>query len=305
MSKKDPQKKSAKKTNKNVASLKEDIARLTFALRGANSGIWDWNLKTNEVFFDENYFRIAGYAPDEFAHSYDNWKKRVHPADLKKAERKIKSYLAGKTKEYSAEFRFKTKKNEWMWILGQGKIFEYDPKGKPVRFTGTHLDITDRKKTEEALKISYETLEEKVRERTSELKQMNMALKVLLKKREHDKDDIEEKIFANFKLRITPTIGRLKKEFSQKPEYRIIKLLESELNDIISSFSKRLSDPMTGLTPMEIQIASMIKQGKSNKDISEILNRSIHTVANHRENMRRKLGLQKQKINLRSYLSNL
>ena len=182
-----------------------------------------------------------------------------------------------------------------MWILGQGKIFEYDPKGKPVRLTGTHHDITDRKKTEQALKRSHETLEEKVKKRTSELNEMNTALRVLLKTREHDKEDIEEKIFANFKLRVSPTIDRLKKEFAKKSGHPVLDLLESELKDIVSVFSKKLSDPMKGLTPMEIQVASMIKLGKSNKEISKILNRSAFTIANHRENMRKKLGLRDRK----------
>ncbi|MCG8634375.1 MAG: PAS domain-containing protein [Desulfobacterales bacterium] len=284
--------------------LREEVARLTFALRGANSGIWDWNLKTGAVFFDENYFRIADYAPDEFAHSYESWSERVHPDDLKKAERKIKAYLSGKSDIYSAEFRFRTKSNQWMWILGQGKIIEYNEKGEPIRFTGTHHDITARKKTEQDLKKSYETLEEKVRERTAELNEMNTALKVLLKKREHDREDIEEKIFANFKLRVTPTLDRLKKEFSGTPRSGLITLLESELNDILSGFSKKMSDPTTGLTPMEVQIASMIKLGKSSKEIARLLNRSAYTIANHRENIRKKLGLKNRKVNLRSFLSN-
>lgn len=294
-----------KDQTRGMASLKQDNSRLSFALHGASSGIWDWNLQTQEVFFDENYFKIADYAPNEFPHNYENWRKRVHPDDLKQAETRIKSCLSGESEDYSAEFRFRTKTDDWMWIQGRGRIFEYDDQGNPIRFTGTHHDINDRKKAEHALKISNETLEEKVRERTAELEDMNMALKVLLRKREADREEVEEKISANFKLRVSPVLDRLKRTFSQKKEYSVIELLEQELNDIVSCFSKKLSHPITGLTPMEIQIASMIKMGKSNKDISTLLNRSPHTIANHRENMRKKLGLKNQKINLRSYLSNL
>ncbi len=288
-----------------LASLQQDNDRLSFALKGAVSGIWDWNLQSQEVFFDENYFKIADYAPNEFAHSYESWRKRVHPEDLNQAEARIKSYLRGESKEYSVEFRFRTKTGDWMWIQGRGRIFEYDDQGNPIRFTGTHHDINDRKKAEHALKISNETLEEKVRERTAELEETNTALKVLLKKREDDREDIEEKISANFKLRVSPALDRLKKVFSREKEYPVIELLEQELNDIVSSFSKKLSQPMAGLTPMETQVASMVKQGKSNKDMAKILNRSVHTIANHRENIRKKLGLKNQRVNLRSYLSNL
>ena len=294
-----------KKPIRELASLKQDNARLSFALHGTDSGIWDWDLQTQDVFFDENYFKIADYAPNEFAHTYENWKKRVHPDDLNQAEKKIKSCLNGASKDYSAEFRFKTKTDDWMWIQGQGRIFEYDDQGNPLRFTGTHHDINDRKRAEHALKISHETLEEKVRERTAELEEMNTALKVLLKKGEKDRQDIEENISANFKLRVSPALDRLKKAFAQKKEYTQIELLEHELADIMSGFSKKLSHPLAGLTPMEIQIASMIKQGKSNKDISTLFGRSAHTIANHRENIRKKLGLKNQKINLRSYLTTL
>lgn len=288
-----------------LASLKQDNARLSFALYGTDSGIWDWDLQTQDIFFDENYFKIADYAPNEFAHTYENWKKRVHPDDLDQAEARIQSCLTGASKDYSAEFRFKTKTDDWMWIQGQGRIFEYDDQGNPLRFTGTHHDINDRKKAEHALQIAYETLEEKVRERTAELEKMNTALTVLLKKGEDDRKDIEEKISANFKLRVSPALDRLKKAFSQKKEYPGIELLEQELTDIMSGFSKKLSHPLAGLSPMEIQVASMIKQGKSNKDISTLFDRSAHTIANHRENIRKKLGLKNRKINLRSYLTTL
>ena len=139
--------------------LRDGEERLSIALQGSNSGIWDWYIKTGKVFFDDNYFKISGYVPNEFPHSYEEWKKRVHTDDIEKTERKIKSYITGKTKEYSAEFRFKTKTNDWMWIHSKGKIFEYDDHGNPARFTGTHLDITERKEAEEALRKSEALLQ--------------------------------------------------------------------------------------------------------------------------------------------------
>nr|WP_320192882.1 ATP-binding protein [uncultured Desulfobacter sp.] len=126
--------------------------RLSLSLQGAKCGIWDWNLKTGEVFFDPNYFRIAGYDPNEFPYSYESWRTRVHPDDIKGTEVKLKAYLAKQLNEYVAEFRFKTKVGEWMWIQGRGKVFKYDKTGEPVRFTGVHIDITDYKKMAEQLK---------------------------------------------------------------------------------------------------------------------------------------------------------
>lgn len=288
-----------------LTSIEKDNERFSFVLNCTNSGIWDWDLQTQDVFFDENYFKIAGYTPNEFAHTYENWKKRVHPNDLSQVEARIKSYLQGISKVYSAEFRFKTKSGDWLWIQGQGQISEYDDYGNPVRFTGTQHDINDRKQTEHALRTAYETLEKKFREQTAELEEVNTAFKVLLQKRKKDKQDIEETISANFKLRVSPAIDLLKKTFFQKEEYPKIELLEQEIKDIVSCFAKDLSQRLAGLTPTEIQIASMIKQGKSNKEMSTLLCRSAHTIANHRENIRKKLGLKNQKINLRSYLTTL
>lgn len=288
-----------------LASIEKDNERFSFVLNCTNSGIWDWDLRTQDVFFDENYFKIAGYAPNEFAHTYENWEKRVHPNDLCQVKARIKYYLQGISKEFSVEFRFKTKSGDWLWLQGQGKISEYDDFGNPVRFTGTQCDINDRKQAEHALKIAYETLEKKFREQTAELEEINTAFKVLFQKRKKEKQDIEEKILANFKFRVSPTLDLLKKNLFQKKEYPKVELLEFEIKDIVSCFAKDLSQSLAGLTPTEIQIASMIKQGKSNKDMSALLCRSTHTIANHRESIRKKLGLKNQKINLRSYLTAL
>jgi len=129
--------------------LQENEERLSLALNASNSGIWDWNVKTGKVYFDANYFKLAGYEPDEFPHAYEEWERRVHPDDVDQAKEAIEAYLTGKSGIYSGEFRFKTKDGSWMWILGQGKLFEYDEQGNPVRFTGTHTDITDRKRVEQ------------------------------------------------------------------------------------------------------------------------------------------------------------
>ncbi|HKJ05584.1 MAG TPA: ATP-binding protein [Geopsychrobacteraceae bacterium] len=137
-----------------VELLQRSEERLSLALKGANSGIWDWNPQTGKVFYDENYFLMAGYDVDEFSHTYKEWQQRVHPEDLIQAEKAIKSYLTGKINHYSADFRFKTKQGSWMWIHAQGITSERDEFGAPARVTGTHTDINDRKLAEEALRES-------------------------------------------------------------------------------------------------------------------------------------------------------
>ncbi|MCK4536539.1 MAG: PAS domain S-box protein [Desulfuromonadales bacterium] len=137
-----------------MPTSEQQSLRLSLALKGAKIGLWDWNIKENRIYFDANYFLIAGYEPDEFSHTYAEWKKRVHPDDIAQVERVIQQYLAGELESYVVEFRFKTKTDDWMWILDQGEIVERDKDGNPVRFIGLHMDISQRKQAEEALKES-------------------------------------------------------------------------------------------------------------------------------------------------------
>jgi len=163
-------------------------------------------------------------------------------------------------------------------------------------------DITDRKKIEQKQKQIHIRLEDKVKERTAELEDMNATLRILLKKRDEDKDEIGEMIFANHKMILAPIMDHLKKSLTQESQKEMMNLLESELTHIISPFSKQLSDRMVNLTPKEIHVANLIKSGKSNKEISKILNTSTHTISRHRENIRKKTGLKNKKVNLRSFL---
>lgn len=128
--------------------------RLNLALKASKSGIWDWNLKDNKVYFDDNYFIIAGYEPNEFPHAYEEFEKRVHPDDLPFAEKGVADYVSGEKLEYREEIRFQRKDGSWMWIQTIGKAFERDKDGKPVRFIGLHIDINENKKAEEQLRES-------------------------------------------------------------------------------------------------------------------------------------------------------
>jgi PAS domain S-box-containing protein len=123
---------------------------LSLALKSSNSGIWDWDMTGDTVFFDPSYYRMAGYQPNEFPHKFSEWEKRVHPDDLAPAKKAFQRYMAGNTEAYSAEFRFKTKAGEWMWILTKGEATERDEKGNPTRFTGLHIDISQIKGAEKA-----------------------------------------------------------------------------------------------------------------------------------------------------------
>ena len=169
-----------------------------------------------------------------------------------------------------------------------------DTNGQIVQMIKTHIDITTRKR-----------MELKLKHKAAELEDMNAALKVLLKRRELDKDEIAQNIFANYQILLTPIIESLKNTLTHQDQEELINILELRLKDVLSPFSKKLSDKLINLTPTEIHVAQLIKSGKSNKEISQTLNCSFHTVARHRDNIRAKTNLKNKKINLRSFLLSL
>ena len=134
-----------------------DTERLKMAMDVAVDGIWDWKIDDGEFFFDQRYYAMAGYAPDEFPASFEEWEKRVHPDDLSEAKTRLRAFLRGQTDLYETHFRFKSKAGDWIWLKARGKIFEWDENGKPVRMVGTHTDISELKQAEAVRQQSEET----------------------------------------------------------------------------------------------------------------------------------------------------
>jgi PAS domain S-box-containing protein len=155
-------------------------------------------------------------------------------------------------------------------------------------------DITERKRAEEELDIKTRNLEE-----------ANAALNVLLKRRDEDKRELEEKVLFNMKELALPYVGKLKASGLNERQISYLSILESNLEEIISPFSYRLSSRYLNLTPAEIEVANLIKQGKTSKEIAEFLNVSTRTISFHRANLREKIEIKNKKANLRARLLSL
>jgi PAS domain S-box-containing protein len=188
----------------------------------------------------------------------------------------------------------------------------FDSRGKFKGSFAVITDISKRKQEQEALLKSHEQLESRVKERTLELEiktihleEMNTALRVLLKQREEDKIEMEEKMMANVEELVMPYLEKLKNTEQEDKRRTYIDIIHSTLNDILSPFVRGLSSSYLKLTPSEIQIANLVKQGKTTKDIAELLNLSILTVETHRKNIRKKIGIKNERINLRTHLLSL
>ena len=162
-------------------------------------------------------------------------------------------------------------------------------------------EIEERKQVEQKLRRREAELETKA----NELEEVNVALRVLLKRRDEDKTELGEKILSNVKELVLPYVGRLRKAELTSQCSAYVNILESNLNDIISPFVLKLSSKLLGLTPTEIQVANLVKEGKTTKDIAAMLNLSSRTVEFHRNNIRNKMGIKNKKANLRSHLQSM
>jgi PAS domain S-box-containing protein len=140
--------------------LKETGNRLDLAIRGMNVGFWDWEVSTGKLVLNERWAEIIGYSLKEIVPvNIDTWVRFVHPDDLVISNRELERHFSGQTDFYDAEVRMKHKNGSWVWVHDRGRVFERDKDGRPLRVSGTHADITDRKESEARLLNAKELAE--------------------------------------------------------------------------------------------------------------------------------------------------
>jgi PAS domain S-box-containing protein len=140
-----------KRQEQEVRDAKE---RFELALRGADLAAWDWNIESGEVVFNPRWAEMRGFRPDEVRGHVDSWMSGVHPEDQPRVQRALEDYFRGSEPEYESEQRVRTKSGDWIWILDRGRVFARNERGEPIRMVGTELDITARKRAEEALRLA-------------------------------------------------------------------------------------------------------------------------------------------------------
>jgi len=251
---------------------------------------------------------ILGYEESEIIGK--KWFDNILPErDRERTRASFCELIAGNVKQIEFfENNVLTKNNEERLIAWHNAVIRND-EGEIIATLSSGEDITRRKLAEEELQKSYDELESRVEERTRELElktqsleELNTAMNVLLKKREEDKTEVEQNVMTNVRELIEPYFEKIKKTKLDDHQEAFMNILESNLNEIVSPFTRKLSLKYLSLTPKEIQIVNMIKIGYPSKKIANLMNISPRTVDTHRKNIRSKIGLGQKRANLRSHL---
>jgi len=230
----------------------------------------------------DNYLEICDAATDEDG------------ANARSVAAGIRDVIAGRVAEFLLDYPCHNADGpHWYYV----RVLRMSGEG-PQRVVVSHEEITALKLSEEALRES----EARLTAQKVELEEANIALKVLLRQREGDKGDLEQKVITNVKEMVLPYVEKLKRVNLKAKDRRVVEIIDSHLQDIISPMIQKLANANILLTPQEIQVASLVKDGKSSKEIADILNVAETTVHFHRKNLRKKFGLSNSQTNLRSYL---
>lgn len=218
-------------------------------------------------------------------------------ADAHRAAEGIRQVLSGGIAEFLHDYPCHTPDGRHWYYMRVIRLVHNGPSMVVV----SHAEITGLKLAEESLREQ----EEQLREQKQELEEMNTALKVLLKQRETDRSELEHRLIANLKEMVMPYVEKLKSARLGRAERTYLEILENHLTEILSPFLQKLAAARIFLTPQEIQVASLVREGKTSQEIADMLNISDATVHFHRKNLRKKFGLTQSRQNLRTYLMSL
>jgi PAS domain S-box-containing protein len=269
-------------------ALKESEEKFRTFMETASDFMYMTDKDGNLIFVNESMTRSLGYSKEELI--------GIHIAQVINKESLGNDIIAKVRKEVTEKGKLTF---EDIWITKNGKelngenkiVAIYDSDGKLSGSRGVFRDITERKQMEQELE-----------HRASSLEEVNAALRVLLKTREEDKTDLEEKVFLNLQELVLPYLEKLKKNRLNKEENIYVNILESNLKDIISPFVRTMSLKYLNLSPKEIQVANLIKKDKNSKEIGALLNLAKKTIDTYRDSIRKKIGIKHKKVNLKTYL---
>jgi PAS domain S-box-containing protein len=245
------------------------------------------------VLVNKEFEKLTGFTKKEIENK-KQWIDFIYPDD--------RGRIAELNKNRKKHIKESARNIEVRFIARDEKIRDVIVTAAPISTSGRNvisfLDITEKQKAENDLKNREYELQMK----SSSLEEANTALKVLLQHRDEDRKGMEEKVISNVKKLALPYVEKLKNLKLNENQLAHVRIIEDHLKDIISPFLHNLTTEHFDLTPREIQIATLVKEGKTTKEITELLNISATAVDFHRKNIRLKLGIKNKKANLRSFL---
>ena len=206
----------------------------------------------------------------------------------------IRRVIRGELEEFTLDYPCHSPEKKRWFYMRATRAFD----SEPLRVVISHENITPLKMAEEKLRLG----EEELKRKTLHLEEANAALRAVLRQREQDRKEMEDNLAQNLKMAVLPYAERLRKAQRDPENQKLAELLEAGLKEIFSPFLEKLSRLPLPLTPQEMQVAHLVREGQTTKEIADVLHLSVTTVNFHRRNLRSKLGLINSPKNLRAHL---
>lgn len=277
-------------------ALRASEQRFRLLVETMNEGLATLDKDARFSYVNDRFCQMLGYARDELlgrlaSDLHDETQKKILKEQFQRRRQ-------GASDPYEITFLRKDG-GEVFTVISPRPRFDAD--GSFEGSFAVVTDVTNLKKVEHDLRRR----EAELRAQSTHLQEVNTAMKVLLKQREEDKAELEENVLSHVKQLVAPYLERLRKTRLSSDQKALVGILEVNLDNITSPLVGHLSSKYLSLTPTEIRVADLVKEGKTNKEIADLLCISGNTVKFHRFNLRSKLGVRNQRINLRSYLMSL
>jgi PAS domain S-box-containing protein len=280
----------------------ESELRFHSAFFGAAVGMALLTLGGRHLQANQVLCRMLGYSEPELTGV--KYQDLLHPQERELAGQGIIALVFGEISHLRGEQRLLTKNGQVVW--GSVAItLASDIQDRPQYLICMVEDITRRKHALREVQRSHDHLEVMVQTRTRELEETNTALKVLLSHRDRESEEIQENISSNLQGRVMPYLRKLRTSGLSKDQRALLELIEENLAQVTSNFTRRLTSDRFGLTGRELEVASLVRDGKTSKEIANLLNVSERTVKYHRLKLRKKMGITGEKTNLRLQLQRL
>ncbi|KPJ99723.1 MAG: hypothetical protein AMJ60_03990 [Desulfobacterales bacterium SG8_35] len=271
--------------------LLESMVKYQNLVESTSDWVWEVDKEGRYTYVSPRIRDLLGYEPEEIMHKtpFD-----LMPPEEAKRIKEIFITAVTQLEPINSLENTNLHKDGYPVVLETSGTPIFDMKGKFCGYRGIDRDISERKETEKQLL-----------KQTKKLEETNIALRVILRESEITKDELEKNVLSNIKGLLLPYLTELDLRLIDKDQQFLMDIIKANINEITSLFTRKLKLEINDLTPKEIQVADLIKQGRTNKEIAKLLNITISGVVHHRRNLRKKFNIKGKKINLRSHLQNM